>query len=94
MLDQIAKVNYKYSYSLANAIQSRGIDIKMVIDQKQEQENARFERVKLFNTDEKNVGKFSKLINYIRSYKKIYKIKVRNIGSLYNKERKLCETLE
>lgn len=74
MLDQIAKVNYKYSYSLANAIQSRGINIKMVIDQKQEQENAGFERVKLFNTDEKNVGKFSKLINYIRSYKKIYKM--------------------
>ena len=30
----------------------------------------------------------------LNSISKIYKIKVRNIGSLYNKERKLCETLE
>lgn len=43
----------------------------MAIDQKQEKENCRCERINLFNTDEKNVGKLEKMQNYIASYKKI-----------------------
>lgn len=74
MLDQIAKVNYKYSYSLVNAIIENGIDIKLVIDQKQEKENAKFDTISLFNTDEKNIGKLSKLFNYIKSYRTVYNI--------------------
>ena len=38
LLDQIAKVNYKYSYSLAQALSDSGTDIEMAIDLKQEDE--------------------------------------------------------
>ena len=65
LLDQIAKVNYKYSYSLAQALSDSGTDIEMAIDLKQEDEGVSVKRYRLFNTDEKNVGKIKKMINYI-----------------------------
>lgn len=74
LVDQIAKVNYKYSFSLANAIQKRGIDVTLAIDLKQEKENCECKRVNLFNTDEKNIGKIQKLLNYLSSYRKILKM--------------------
>ena len=69
LLDQIAKVNYKYSYSLAQALSDSGTDIEMAIDLKQEDEGVSVKRYRLFNTDEKNVGKIKKMINYISSYR-------------------------
>jgi len=71
IVDQIAKVNYKYSYSLANAVKNIGNEIVLAIDQKKEDEGCICRKLNLFNTDEKNIGKFSKLKNYINSYKKI-----------------------
>lgn len=67
LIDQIAKVNYKYSFSLAEAIRQQNIDIDMVIDQKTEAEGCHCRRKRLFNTDEKNIGKIKKACNYIRS---------------------------
>lgn len=74
LLDQIAKVNYKYTFSLANALTKAGVDVKLIIDQKKGKENCLCNRIRLFNTDEKNIGKFRKLINYIESYIKIGRI--------------------
>lgn len=73
LIDQIAKVNYKYTYPLANGLSRQGAEVDLVIDQKQEDENCACEKLRLFNTDEKNVGKLSKLKNYISSYRAIGK---------------------
>lgn len=74
LVDQIAKVTYKYTFSLAKALQELGIDIEVAMDFKQEKENTNFKRFNLFNTAEKNVSKFSKLKNYIQSFNKIFSL--------------------
>lgn len=74
LVDQIAKVNYKYSFPLANGLVNSGIDVTLVIDQKKEKENCLCNIINLFNTDEKNIGKLKKFINYINSYNKIEKM--------------------
>lgn len=73
LIDQIAKVNYKYTFPLANALCNHGIKVQLVIDQKKERENCICERLCLFNTDEKDISKLSKLKNYIESYFAILK---------------------
>jgi len=73
MVDQIAKINYKYSYSLAQAVANQGNEVVLAVDLKSEPEHCRCRRINLFNTDEKNVGKLNKLKNYISSYRAIYK---------------------
>ena len=84
IVDQIAKVNYKYTFSLANALKDKKINIDLVVDQKKEQENCRCNIIRLFNTDEKNIGKLEKLINYVRSYRVIGKtISDKNIEILH-----------
>lgn len=74
LIDQIAKVNYKYTFPLANGLVKTGVSVKLVIDQKKESENCLCDRINFFNTSEKSVGKINKLANYIISYKKIDKI--------------------
>lgn len=74
LIDQIAKVNYKYSFSLAQAIKDKGNDVVFVMDQKEENENCDFDKRNYFVTDEKNIGKVKKLLNYISSYHKIFQM--------------------
>lgn len=74
LIDQIAKVNYKYSFSLANALKRQGVDVTLILDQKQEEENLTCKRVNLFNTDEKNIGKLAKFKNYVSSMRQIIKM--------------------
>lgn len=74
LIDQIAKVNYKYTYPLANGLAKQGIDVCLVIDQKEEDENCKLEKIRFFNTSEKNIGKINKLVNYLASYCKVCKI--------------------
>lgn len=74
LIDQIAKVNYKYTFPLANGLEKAGVEVKLVIDQKSEKENCLCNRIRLFNTDEKDVGKLAKLKNYICSYMTISKM--------------------
>lgn len=69
LIDQIAKVNYKYSYSLANALADAGADISLAIDQKSDNDKLKCSFTQLFNTDEKGISRVSKLINYISSWK-------------------------
>lgn len=74
LVDQIAKVNYKYTFPLANGLVKHGANVSLAIDQKQEDENCTCRKIRLFNTDEKNIGKFQKLINYYTSYREIVKL--------------------
>ncbi len=71
LVDQIAKVNYKYTYSLANGLKEEGVDVELAIDLKEEEDGCFCKKYNLFNTDEKNVGKLKKGFNYITSWKKI-----------------------
>lgn len=74
LIDQIAKVNYRYTYPLANGLSSAGIDVHLVIDGKPEKENLTCRITNAFNTADKDIGKVKKLINYIASYRKICNI--------------------
>ena len=73
LLDQIAKVTYKYTFSLGNALMKYNNDITLAIDSKKERENCKCRIWNLFNTDESGVSKIKKFKNYILSYRKIYK---------------------
>lgn len=74
LVDQIVKINYKYTFPLVNGLVKAGVLVTLVMDQKQEKENCLCDRIKLFNTSEKGIKKISKLKNYILSYKKIDKL--------------------
>ena len=74
LIDQIASVNYKFTFPMANALTNAGADVVLAIDHKKDKENCLCERILLFNTDDKNSNKLSKLINYITSYIRIGKI--------------------
>lgn len=86
LIDQIAKVNYKYTFPFANGLVRAGVEVELIIDQKNESENCICNRTRLFNTDEKNVNKIAKLINYIRSYQKIYKMILEDDFSIIHTE--------
>lgn len=75
LIDQIAKVNYKYSFSLVNALNRQtGITVTLAMDIKEEDENCDAEKYRLFNTADKNIGKLKKVWNYICSVREICKI--------------------
>ncbi len=69
LVDQIAKVNYKYTFPLANGLKKAGVDVLLAIDQKEEKENCLCERINLFTTDEKkseNWRKCAIILHHIR----------------------------
>ncbi len=74
LIDQIAKTNFKYSFPLANGLEKNGAKVTLVLDQKSEKENSTCEIINLFTTDEKNIGKIKKVLNYLKSYIRIGKI--------------------
>lgn len=75
LIDQIAKVNYKYSYSLANALAKKeNVQIDLVIDGKEQDEKCSLKKYRLFNTADKDIGKLKKVINYLKSVHKILQI--------------------
>ena len=49
-VDQIAKVNYKYSFSLANALEAVGANVALVMDQKEEDAGCGCEKYRWFNS--------------------------------------------
>lgn len=73
LVDQIAKINYKYTYSLANELLNKGIDVHLVLDMKENNE-VKCPTDNIFLTDEKNISKVKKVMNLFSSYKKIRKI--------------------
>ena len=65
LLSQIAVVDYKYTYSLANALKACGNEIELVIDDKKDNEYCLCKCINKFLTSRKNIGKVKKLLNYI-----------------------------
>lgn len=75
LIDQIAKVNYKYSFSLANALAKKeNIQIDLVTDGKQQEENCTLKKYRLFNTADKDIGRLKKIVNYLQSVREILRI--------------------
>lgn len=75
LIDQIAKVNYKYSFSLANALaKNENVHVDLVIDGKEQDENCSLKKYKLFNTADKDIGKLKKIVNYLQSVSEILRI--------------------
>ena len=67
LVDQIAKINYKYTFSLANELLKNDIDVQLFLDMKKNDEcDCKTENI--FLTDEKNISKFKKVINMISCY--------------------------
>lgn len=73
LLSQIAVVDYKYTYSLANALKACGNDVELVIDDKHDNEYCKCKCYNQFLTSRKDIGKAQKLVNYCSSYKFIVK---------------------
>lgn len=69
LLSQIAVVDYKYTYSLANALKDCGNEVELVIDDKIDNEYCKCVCHNKFLTSRKDVGKIHKLVNYCTSYR-------------------------
>ena len=73
-VDQIATVNYKYTFNLCNALKNENIDIDLVIDNKENIEESKVNTIRMFNTADKRANKIKKIFNYIYSNYRILKI--------------------
>lgn len=68
LLSQIAVVDYKYTYSLANALKECGNEVELVIDDKEDNSYCHCKCYNKFLTSRKDVGKIKKMINYCSAY--------------------------
>lgn len=73
LLSQIAVVDYKYTYSLANALKACGNEVELVIDDKVDNEYCQCKCHNQFLTSRKDIRKIKKLANYSSSYRFIVK---------------------
>ena len=73
LLSQIAVVDYKYTYSLANALKACGNEVELVIDDKKDNEYCQCKCINKFLTSRKDIGKGKKFLNYIETYRFIVK---------------------
>lgn len=82
-IDQIAKVNYKYSFSLINELKNRH-DITMILDEKKYCDE-KVKTLNLFNNiTNKNISKTEKTITYIKAWNDIWnKCKKENIDVIH-----------
>ena len=65
ILDQIASVNFKYSFSLANALLDAGCQVEMVTDGVEDTGYCRCPCHRRFLTSRKDIGKLRKALNYL-----------------------------
>lgn len=71
LVDQIAKVTYKYTYSLANALQATGNEVHLVMDQAGKSNYLKCESTQAFYDTSPDVGKIRKVKEYIKACKYI-----------------------
>jgi len=72
-IDQISSVNWKYSFSLVNALHDENVDVVLATDFSSDNAFCKCKTIRLFNTDDKKTNKINKLLNYIKAYKSIIK---------------------
>ena len=73
LLSQIVVVDYKYTYSLANALKACGNEVELVIDDKKDNDYCQCKCINKFLTSRKDIGKVKKLLNYVETYQFIVK---------------------
>lgn len=73
LLSQIAAVDYKYTYSLTNALKACGNEVELIIDDKKDNEYCQCKCYNQFLTSRKDISKVKKLTNYCSSYRFIVK---------------------
>jgi len=73
LLSQIAVVDYKYTFSLANALRKQGNEVELVIDDKKDNDYCKCKCYNKFLTSRKDIGKVKKLLNYCSSYRFVVK---------------------
>lgn len=73
LISQIAVVDYKYTFSLANALLECGNKVELVIDDKKDNDYCKCKCHNQFLTSRKDIGKIRKLWNYCASYRFIVK---------------------
>lgn len=74
LIDQIATVNYKYTFNLCNELKKQGVDVDLIIDNKKYIDECKVNVINLFNTADKKISKFVKVVNYIKSALSIIKL--------------------
>lgn len=69
LIDPITAIEYKYTFSLANAIRDQGCDISLIADDVDSNNNyCKCSIENMFLISRKDIGKFKKAINYIKTY--------------------------
>ena len=69
LLDQIASVNFKYSFSLANALTDAGAQVEMITDAVEDCGYCRCPCHQVFNTARRDIGKLRKALNYVSAWR-------------------------
>lgn len=83
IIDQISKVNYKYTFSLCNQLVNNDVDLILINDQKKDMNECKIDYKQWFNSTEDS-NKISKGINYISAWRKVISlIKEKKIDILH-----------
>ena len=70
LVDPITAIEYKYTFSLANAIYDQGCEIELVVDDDDSNNSyCKCPIQNLFLIPRKDIGKIKKAINYVNTYK-------------------------
>lgn len=69
LISQIAVVDYKYTYSLANALKACGNEVELVIDDKKNNQYCQCKCYNQFLTSRKNISRIKKIVNYCVAYR-------------------------
>lgn len=84
LVDQLTKVTYKYTFSLATALSKQnGVEIALAMDTKAQDENCDVQKYKFYNTADKDIGKIKKIGNYIASTFKLVKLAERQFDIIH-----------
>lgn len=74
LIDQIATVNYKYTFNLCNELKKQTMNVDLVMDNKKDVDECKVNSISLFNTADKERNKIVKVLNYIKASLSIIKL--------------------
>ena len=69
LVDQIASISFKYSFSLANALTDAGAQVEMITDGVEDCGYCRCPCHPVFNTARRDIGKLRKALNYVSAWR-------------------------
>lgn len=71
-IDQIATVNYKYSFSICNELKKQDVKVDLVMDNKMDNSECLVNTYSFFRCAEKGMNKLKKIVNYFKSIIQMY----------------------